>query len=51
MGPAGDRERECPVKLSCTHHMLYTYVYEAGQDGSIPTEQFDPKKGVALYRE
>lgn len=39
------------MKFSYTHHMPYTYVDEAGQDWPIPNKQFDPKKGVALYRE
>ena len=39
------------MKFTYTHHMPYTYVDEAGQDWPIPNKQFDPRKGVALYRE
>ena len=46
-----DLKQECAVKFSYTHHMPYTHVDEAGQDWPIPNKQFDPEKGVALYRE
>ena len=39
------------MKFSYTHHMHYTHVDEAGQDWPFPNKQFDPEKGVALYRE
>ena len=39
------------MKFSYTHHMPYTDIGEAAQDWPIPNKQFDPEKGVALYRE
>ncbi len=39
------------MKFSYIHHMPHTHVEEAGQDWPVPSKQFDPEKGVALYRE
>ncbi len=39
------------MKFSYTHHMPYTFVDDANQDWPVANKQFDPKKGVELYRE
>ena len=39
------------MKFSYTHHMPYTAIDEAGQDWPVPNKQFDPARGVGLYRE
>ncbi len=39
------------MKFSYTHHMPYTAVDEAGQDWPVPNKQFDPARGVELFRE
>ena len=39
------------MKFSYTHHMPYTFIDESNQDWPVPNKQFDPHKGVELYRE
>ncbi len=39
------------MKFSYTHHMPYTFIDESNQDWPVPNKQFDPQKGVELYRE
>ena len=39
------------MKFSYTHHMPYTFVDEAHQDWPVPNKQFDPQRGIKLYRE
>ncbi|NQU69303.1 MAG: LLM class flavin-dependent oxidoreductase [Rhodospirillales bacterium] len=39
------------MKFSYTHHMPYTFIDDPDQDWPVANKQFDPQKGVALYRE
>lgn len=39
------------MKFSYTHHMPYTFVDKAQQDWPVPNNQFDPQRGVELFRE
>ena len=39
------------MRFSYTHHMPYTAVDVPGQDWPVPNKQFDPQRGVELFRE
>ena len=39
------------VRFSYTHHMPYTGVEKSGQDWPVANKQFDPTRGIQLYRD
>ncbi|MSO66078.1 MAG: LLM class flavin-dependent oxidoreductase [Alphaproteobacteria bacterium] len=38
------------MQFSYTHHMPYTDINADGQDWPVPNKQFDPAKGVAMFK-
>lgn len=38
------------MRYSYTHHMPYTDIDQSGQDWPVPNKQFDPEKGVKMFK-